>query len=196
MIFLDVDEVLANWTGAVLTRLGLEPEAIYARWAVEAPEVWNLFEIPNFPVSAAEAWGVINDAGAEFWSSLEPYPWAFELFDACQAAGPTVLLTKPSRHPTSAMGKLQWMQRHFGRYLGRGARGEGFEDYLIGPPKHAVARPGAVLIDDSPRNCAAFEAHGGKAILFPSVGNRRRAHRTDPLAVVVPELQSAMSVAG
>ncbi|NVB39333.1 hypothetical protein G6O69_15930 [Pseudenhygromyxa sp. WMMC2535] len=182
MIFLDVDEVLADWSGAALRLLGVDGQAFKARWFAEAPEIWNMFDVPGFPIPRDEAWRQIDAAGASYWSTLEPLPWAHELIEACRAIAPTVLLTKPSSHPSSAQGKLAWMQAQFG--------GRGFSDYLIGPPKHAVARPGAVLVDDHPANCAAFVEHGGQALLFPAVGNRMRGHLDDPLAVVLPKLRA------
>ena len=182
MIFLDVDEVLADWSGAALRLFGLEAEPFLARWFAEAPEQWNLFGAPGFPHAPDEAWRIIDAAGARFWAEIEPRPWAHDLLAACRELAPTLLLTRPSEHPSSAMGKLEWMQAQFG--------GRAFHDYLIGPPKYALAQPGAILIDDHPANCAAFVEHGGEAIVFPAVGNHRRAHRDDPLALVLPELRA------
>lgn len=181
MIFLDVDEVLADWSGAAMRLLGVDADELLARWSAEAPDNWNLFEVPGFPVSGDEAWRRIDAAGADFWAQLDVHPWAQELLAACRALAPTVLLTRPSRHPSSAMGKLAWMQAQFG--------GPAFADYLIGPPKHVVARPGALLVDDHPYNCERFVEHGGEAILFPARGNELRGHRSDPLALVLPQLQ-------
>ncbi len=182
MIFLDVDEVLADWSGAALRLLGVDADELFARWFAEAPDTWNMFEAPGFPVDEVEAWKIIDAAGAEYWAGLDLHPWAHELLAACRAIAPTVLLTRPSCHASSAMGKLAWMQAHFG--------GRDFHDYLIGPPKHAVARAGAVLIDDHPHNCAAFVEHGGEAIVFPGIGNSLRAQRHAPLPAVLPKLEA------
>ena len=102
MIFLDVDEVLADWSGAALRLLEIEPEPLLTRWFGEAPELWNMFEAPGFPLDRATAWARIDAAGADFWAQLELQPWAHELLAACRALAPTVLLTKPSHHPSSA----------------------------------------------------------------------------------------------
>ena len=184
LICLDVDEVLADWSGAALRLFGLEREPFLARWFAEAPEVWDMFSTPGFPLERAQAWAQLEAAGADFWAQIEPTPWARELYARSRELAPTVLLTRPSRDPASASGKLAWMQAHFG--------GAKFGDYLIGPPKHLLARPGAVLVDDHPSNCAAFRDAGGAAVLFPALGNERRALRGDPLAHVLPELLAAL----
>ena len=184
LICLDVDEVLADWSGAALRLFGLEREPFLARWFAEAPDQWDLFSTPAFPLDRREAWARIEAAGADFWAQIEPTPWAGELYSRCRELAPTVLLTRPSRDPASAAGKLAWMQAQFG--------GAKFGDYLIGPPKHVLARPGVVLVDDHPSNCAAFREAGGAAVLFPALGNERRALREDPLPVVLAELRAAL----
>lgn len=159
-IFLDVDEVLVDWVGGVLSLYGWDHEYLHRLWAKHDPRPWDLFSV--LPVSSYLAWNRIDEAGAEFWANLQPLPWMRELYETCSAFAPTVLLTSPSEHSSSHAGKVQWMQREFG---------SNFRDYLIGSVKHRCAHPGALLIDDSPRNCESFVEHGGHAILFPGVGN-------------------------
>ena len=159
-IFLDVDEVLANWVGAMLTLLGRDPVEVHAHWDTLSPRPWDVLAVLG--ESGNAMWRAIDAAGADFWHDVEPFPWCHALFAACRSVAPTYLLTSPSLHPSSLAGKLAWMQRQFGR---------DFRDYLVGPAKHSCAHPGALLIDDSPHNCEKFIAHGGHAVVFPGVGN-------------------------
>lgn len=164
VIFLDVDSVLADWTAAAIAVHGLDPSSVYQEWedmARAGSRPWDLASVLG--ISTTKMWAPIHAAGHRFWADLEPFEWAQLLYLACAEVAPTVLLTSPSKEPSSHSGKAEWIQRHFGR---------GFRDYLIGSPKHRCARPGAVLIDDSPEGCEKFEKAGGISILFPSVGNR------------------------
>ena len=159
-IFLDVDEVLVNWVDDALRLLGHNPADVHKRWAALSPRPWDLFAVLN--EDPAEAWALIHAAGASFWSRLADYPWADELLGACEDFAATTLLTSPSQHPSSYAGKSQWMRETFG---------PGFSNYAFTRAKHRFAHPGALLIDDSPKNCRAFRDHGGHAILFPGIGN-------------------------
>jgi 5'(3')-deoxyribonucleotidase len=162
VVYLDVDEVLADWVGAALRLLGHDPETVYALWSTLDPRPWDVFQVVPRPPKTNDKWDAIDAAGSSFWANLEPFEWMADLLALCREFAPTVLLTSPSQHSSSHAGKYEWIQRHFGRT---------FKDYLLGSCKHRCAHPGALLIDDSPKNCAAFREHGGHAILFPGVGN-------------------------
>lgn len=157
-IFLDVDGVLANWVGGVCDLFGYDEREVLSVWNGE----WDINH--QLDISTKELWSRIDAAGREFWARLKPYPWAFELFEVCRSAAPTTILTSPSLHHSSPAGKLLWLDEHFGR-------DQPFREYLIGPDKAACARPGAVLIDDSPHNCSEFNRLGGEGILFPRPWN-------------------------
>jgi 5'(3')-deoxyribonucleotidase len=169
-IFLDVDEVLVAWVDGLLRLLGRDPATVHASWDALDPRPWDVVEVLG--VSHESVWRAVDEAGASFWSELDTMSWCDDLFAACSNIAPTYLLTSPSLHPSSLAGKLAWIQRQFGRT---------FRDYLIGPCKSACARPGALLIDDHPKNCAGFVRAGGSALLFPGVGNSLHSLRHDPL---------------
>lgn len=176
-IFIDVDEVLADWLTPTLRLLGFDPADVAATWSEINPRPWDVFEVLR--VSPDRAWRAIDEAGSQHWADLALHPWSMPLYRACKDIAPTFLLTSPSLASTCASGKVEWMQRHFGR---------SFRDFLIGPAKHACARPGALLIDDSPRNCERFVEHGGHAIVFPGLGNDLHEQRDRPLAHVFHQL--------
>jgi len=64
--------------------------------------------------------------------------------------------------PVSTAGKVELMQRMFGRT---------FRDYAITPKKDVFANSGVVLIDDLEPNIISFCKAGGVGILFPALTN-------------------------
>jgi len=177
--FVDLDGVLADWIGPALTLLGHDVAEVCKHWNTLTPRPWNVFDVLDVP--ASQAWRYIEHAGDRFWSTLPMLPHARELIRECQALGETTILTSPSTHPSSYAGKVQWLDHHFGRGFAR-------KHALIGASKHVVARPGAVLIDDSPAHCDAWATEGGTALLFPGYGNDLHAHRDRAFAYIRPAL--------
>jgi len=168
--FIDVDGVLADFAGAAAKLHNYDIE----RWPLGTYDMVDVLGI-----SDDEFWAPIYCIGADFWENLETLPWAMDLVGALPRF---TLLTSPSGHPTEAHGKMAWIRRVFG---------SGFRDYMIGPNKHLCARhPGAVIVDDFPKNCERFVAAGGRAVLFPQRWNHRHEHHRNPLAVVLPEVLS------
>ncbi len=155
--FLDVDEVLAGFSRAACERHGRDP-ATATTWTF-----WH-----QWPMSDEDFWGSFDE---EFWANLPLTPEAEEI-ERCVRFNfgeeNVCLLTSPSTGPTSACaaGKCRWIAKHFPRYSRR---------FLIGPPKHFCAHPGAVLIDDSDHNCYKFREAGGKTVLVPRPWNRLSA---------------------
>jgi len=181
-IFVDLDGVLADWLSPALCVMGYEPDAVYAAWDKLNPRPWNVFQV--ITTSADRGWQAIDLAGDSFWANLPKLSHANALMQSCRSVSDSVtVLTSPSQHPSSYSGKVRWLDHHFGR-------GFAHSQALLGGCKHVVARPGAVLIDDSPANCSAWEANGGHAILFPAVGNRLHAMRGKPLDYVTTQLEA------
>lgn len=183
-IFIDLDEVLAGWIPAVLDLLEIDIEYVLLEWSKLKPRPWNVFDVID--VTPREAWKRVELAGERFWAHLPKLPHAKQLVQQCQAIGETTILTSPSTHPSSYAGKVVWLDHHFGRGFAR-------QHALIGAKKHVVARPGAVLIDDSPTHCAEWAAAGGQAILFPAYGNDLHAQRTVALNHIQPQLKELRS---
>lgn len=163
-VFLDLDGVLVDFFGAALRTHG-RPELIDSYPA----EQYEIHEVLS--ISKTQFWKPMSDA--VWWTDLAPYPWFDELLAIVRRmprSGGFSVATSPSHAPGSAAGKVQWMQKHFGRE---------FRDYMIGPQKHRLAQPGAVLIDDNDENIAKFTESGGQAILFPQPWNAMHGeHRT------------------
>jgi 5'(3')-deoxyribonucleotidase len=180
-IYLDVDEVLANWVGAALRLLAYDETKVHVNWNLRTPRPWDLFDVLGMSTEAA--WQRIHEAGASFWAEIERFSWAQELVALCESQAPTTLLTSASAHPSSFAGKAQWIAEHL----------PGMPHAIMRGCKSIHAHPGALLIDDSPKNCDAFRnppsgKPGGHAILFPGVGNDLHALRHDPLPYVREQL--------
>jgi hypothetical protein len=102
---------------------------------------------------------------AEFWAGLEPTPECAAILTAVENQyGPenVCILSSPTLSPGSLAGKYQWIRHHLPAYSRR---------FLIGPPKHFLARADAVLIDGSDDNVRTFRRAGGWAILVPRPWN-------------------------
>jgi len=156
-----MDGVLANFVDGLFTAHGrhdLRHDDVDC-WRAPYAMLGN-----GTPIGEEEFWAPIVKRGRGFWRSLEPYPWAYALFEMCRRHGDVVICTTPSySDPDSLAGKVDWLNDHFGN---------GFFDYMLGPHKHLMAPyPGAVLVDDRTRNCQDFSGAGGRAIVFPQPWN-------------------------
>ncbi|MCC7423578.1 MAG: hypothetical protein IT428_25185 [Planctomycetaceae bacterium] len=172
-IFLDMDGVLVDFISAAVRLHGHGHRL--AEWPTG---IWEDHSVLG--LTPADFWGPIETHGAKFWAELEPYPWALELYEQLREIAPVTIASSPNQDPHCLEGKVQWLQKRFGRR---------FRDFLIGPPKHLMARPGTVLVDDSPRMIREFNAAGGRGILFPQPWNDNHPHRQDPLAYVFKQLE-------
>lgn len=98
--------------------------------------------------------------GKDFWSTIPPMDWCFELWNLCNSICDTYILTSPSNHGSSAHGKMEWIQKHLKT-----------NKFIITPAKYTLANPNSLLIDDSPKKIDKFINHGGKAFLFMEDGS-------------------------
>lgn len=160
--FVDLDGVLADFIGGaaeVHQRLDLLRDG-------ENPGTWPRAQWDSpaaFAMSDEDFWGPLK--GAQFWKTLKKTPWADLLLEEIEACFPSpniFILTSPFASHGSAAGKLEWVARHYGWLKQR---------VIVTVAKHAIARPGAVLIDDSDQNCEVFRSNGGGAILVPQPWN-------------------------
>ena len=161
-IFIDLDGVLGDWVGAVCKLFGMSYEELRSKWD---PADYHVNK--GLGVSRSEMYRRIGKAGREFWTNIEPYPWASELFNLCNDKVPTVVLTNSGLNADAAAGKIEWMKKHL-----KDSRSSGtFDKWLIGKDKDMCANPGCLLIDDKDSNVHDFRNSGGSAILFPQYWN-------------------------
>lgn len=148
---LDMDGVLANFCKAA--------HAAHDRdYKPESITEFNMAKI--WGISPKEFWEPLN--GQAFWEGLEPYPWANELYTGLKSIAPVTICTAPSGDPHCVPGKLAWLDKHLN---------VGIPDVIFANKKHLLAKPGNVLIDDSPAKVRAYIAEGGTALIFPQHWN-------------------------
>jgi 5'(3')-deoxyribonucleotidase len=162
-VLLDKDGVLCDFLGGVFRlfgRLDLSG-ADCLRWDQH---------LELLGVTPAEFWGRIEEAGHAFWANLEPFPWAFQLYEALVEQATVFICTSPARDPFCSSGKQAWIRRHFPEVF-RANR------VILTNRKWICAGPDRILVDDSLKNCEDFESLGrtrspGQAVLFPQPWNQ------------------------
>lgn len=194
-IYLDLDGVLADFVDAVARAHDAQgAHDLYPHWV---PGTYDtriaLGTYLRRDISDDGMWEPINLRKELYWKEMPAYPWRDLLFNFCEERftrpatsrdgvswrPPVYILTSPSRHHSSSSGKVLWLQSW---------KGEGFRQYVLAPRKWHLSRPGALLIDDDPKNCEEWERRGGKAILFPRIWNTRHDRHERPIETVLPEI--------
>lgn len=173
-ILLDMDGVLCDFVSAAMRVHGATfDESV---WPKGIDDLASLLG-----VSISEFWREIDSFEEEhgFWSRLKAYHWLSDLVAMAEPYGFTIA-TSPSRDPSCAAGKIEWMQRHLD---------ERFNGYMIGSQKELLAAPGRVLIDDRDEQCKRFEEAGGYSIVFPQPWNAKHNQCERRLDSVWEELQ-------
>jgi 5'(3')-deoxyribonucleotidase len=135
-------------------------------------------EIRGSECTEKEFWDTLDKAGSQFWANLEWLPWGKDLFGLCREHCPdsVVLMTTPSLSPSSASGKIEWINNNMPENMHR--------RYALSPCKHHMAHPGAFLIDDGPHNYENFTMHDGNAYLWPMPWNNPEWKSQEPLLKV------------
>ena len=168
-VFLDVDGVLANFRKGIHEAFDklYDYPTLSPKWTFwdDWPDV--TFEMVNAVCTIP------------FWTGLE---WMHDGYDILTAVeykfAPTqiCLLTTPMPNLESASGKMIWVHDHLPNYLKR--------TIITQAPKHLLARPDILLIDDKDRNVDGFREAGGKALLVPRPWNRTHLQADRTVEVV------------
>ena len=164
-IFVDLDDVLVDFRGGAIRLHGWDP-------ADCRPEMWDMCESRG--VTQEDFWKPIDEAGEDFWYLLQPHPWIHEVIELVErhVGEEWYIVTSPSRHVSSYVGKLKWVKAWFGAQ---------FDRMIPMTHKHLLADYDRVLIDDSPDNILEFNNAGGIGILFPNVGNSLHEQAHSPM---------------
>lgn len=154
-ILLDMDGVVVHHFIALGRAAGIEISR--ETWPVgkEGIKAITGLDKPTFDA-------MVMAGGAQLWADMPPFPWFQTFFQALEAIAPVYYLSSPEYGAGCVAGKVEWIERH---------HGTGFDRYILTSHKTLLARPGAVLIDDTPKNVDAFIAAGGQAILFQQPWN-------------------------
>jgi 5'(3')-deoxyribonucleotidase len=170
VIYVDVDGVLVDFVGHTYREVfGLDENQ--AHKAMLTTDGWDrmpavLTEHLGTQVTDTDLWRRIASYGAAFWEDIPWLPWGEMVMEMVEEINiPSMLLTTPTHYPESAAGKLQWIDKAAPSFS---------RSYALCPCKHLVARPNALLIDDSEKNVHEFEEHGGQAFLVPQPWNHKR----------------------
>jgi hypothetical protein len=143
----------------------------------------------------AQAWGRLEQVDNLFLR-LPPLPDALALWSGLQGRGALRILTACPRPTgklhTAAKDKIEWVRRHIDR------------DVPVIVVEHGLLKaqwvtPGAVLIDDLPRNINAWTAAGGRGILHRSADDtlaQLSAAGLTPPALVQTRLPAHARAAG
>lgn len=157
-IFLDLDDVLADFVGSALAIHGRTWQELER---ARIPGTWSIVE--PLQLSTEEFWRPITEAGAEFWQSLPLKEGAGQLTSFLEYYKlDWYVLTSPSMCPSSYVGKLNWCRQMFGYR---------FDRLIPTRHKHLLAKEGTILIDDNSNNVYKFVESGGSAIIYPTNGN-------------------------
>lgn len=161
---LDCDGVIANFVGALCSRLNLSENDVFSDGRTY-PLPYDLDGLLGVPVNHR----LCELCTTDFWAALPVYPWAEALVAALSQTfgGNLFICTSPGILgngfvANAIYGKEQWIYTHFPQFSMR---------YVMTPSKHLLACGDVILIDDSPTVCNLFEANGGRAILFPQYWN-------------------------
>ena len=181
-IYLDLDDVCADFTLYALQQVGcssiLHPRDFRMynpQWGYDIIRAANELHL-NLEFTYDSFWEQIDRS---IWSNVPESTEFKPLLGFCRAlvGEPNIcILTSSIIGPDCAAGKVEWIQAHMPEKMKC--------QYLIGPPKHLLAQPNALLIDDREENVNLFKAHDGHAILFPRPWNKLHSITEDWLTYV------------
>ena len=172
-VYLDMDGVLVNFLGGLHKSLNIPYS--YENYPYEKGK-WNMFtDIKGFDDIPATFKECNDCCTTSFWRHLD---WMHDGRDILRTILGTLglekvyFLTMPMPNLESASGKMIWVNDNLSIYLKR--------TIITQAPKHLLARPNTLLIDDKDENVDGFCEAGGKALLVPRPWNRAhlQANRT------------------
>lgn len=168
-IYLDMDGVISNWCDAVLNALGGNTPEIQQK-------IINSWSTIDDIYGEDKVIFTVDQLGTKFWSELDVYPWAHELFDRLSEVAPVCFLTNQGRWPSTAVsGKIEWLKKH----------GFPHRDVIFAEAKWFAASPRHFLVDDKPSNITKFVECSGSAYLWPCAYTLRKTGYADVLNDVV-----------
>ncbi len=165
MLYLDMDGVLMNYEGAI-EAAGVPRYKDGAHWITKPRETW-----PPEMIAADKAY-VDCMMRHDFWSGIKPMDDAHMLWGFCRGFQnqPRILSAAPSDRPGETKFSLI---RERVAHDKRTSIWQHFDPTFPAEHIHICLRhekatfadPGAILVDDTPGNCAEWTAAGGTAIL-------------------------------
>lgn len=155
IVYLDMDDVSVDFTGGVEKIIGKPYTPV---------NDWNIHE--HYKMSENDFWNQSFLNSNSFFKELEPLPGFFKFYNfiKTEITEELYFCTKPTRSPECVKGKLEWIQKYFGKE---------FKNYIFISKKYLLANgKNTILIDDAYHNIESFNLHGGTGITFPQLWNK------------------------
>ena len=137
-IYCDMDGVLTNFEKRFEHFAGMKPNEYESKHGT--PAFWELID---------------NKIGVRFWVGMDWMPQGKKLWDFISPYQPD-LLTSPSRHDTSRLGKNLWVKNNLNP--------KPKTIFAYSADKQRYANENSILIDDKKSNIDEWAAKGGIAI--------------------------------
>jgi len=137
-IYCDMDGVLTNFEARFDHFTGMHPQEYEKKFGVE--QFWHLID---------------TKIGVRFWVGMDWMPEGQRLWDFIKPYKPD-LLTSPSRHDTSRLGKNLWVKNNLNP--------KPKTIFAYSADKQRYSKENAILIDDKKSNINEWAARGGIAI--------------------------------
>lgn len=175
---LDMDGILTDFLSGALRVHGLPPDYLGQNHPIGTWDVSHC--VGGTP---DKFWEPIHNAGAGFWEDLDPLPLAGHVAEMMNEQFGTkwYVVTAPSRHTSSYVGKINWLRRFFH---------SAFDRFILTHNKHLLANAHCILIDDSEANVEKFEDFGGHGIVYPTLQNSLHPLSDTPLTHVHSSLHA------
>jgi 5'(3')-deoxyribonucleotidase len=170
-ICLDLDGVIIDfvtpfmrWWGVIIEEDDEYPQEY--KWDVKGAIVHKLY-LQGTPTGAVEVEEMSNSTfwnatPVSFWRDLKPYEDAINFVDWLEEQPCDIYIATAHTNGACAAAKFEWLEEHIPGYWDR---------VMVGHPKHLLAGPRTILIDDRDKNCEDFRDAGGLAILCPRPWN-------------------------
>jgi len=179
-IFVDVDGVLADFTGRFLRNYNARNGTSLVHDDVTD---WDYSKVDAFKLRDSQEWESYLDP--EFWLELDPLPWAHDLMAVIECMGIPFAFLTSLPNGSALEDRRKWLDRHF--------RGKDTQfNYPLHPSKRLieaaqkdlVVGPGDLLIEDSIANVLAARLVGAEAILLAQPWNAGAAGRMTPSEIL------------
>lgn len=159
-IICDMDGILSDFFSSALQKLNKATGKSITR---EEYVTHNSFDMEKiWGISQVRFWEIIEDTD-DYWESLNPFPWAKDLYEYLSVFGKVTIGTTPSPYnETCPAQKIRWLKKHLEIKS---------TDVMIGSRKYLMANEKTILVDDYHINTEKFTENGGVSCLLRSNWN-------------------------
>lgn len=164
-IFVDLDEVLRDFTGAVFDKVGITKKDFLA---MHPEGEWDfLSTFKHWGFTPEQVWEKLDD---EFWLGIKPHPLAVKMLEVLELSfgkENVFILTAGTGDSGCNHTIATWLELNgLGRFCSEG------RIHISKDKASFVRNRYDVLIDDSPENCKKWEEKGGSFSLYETYFNR------------------------